>query len=270
MSEHKELNIIQKMNAITSVMPYIEKTMRVGTGTNSYKAVKEGDVLKAVKPLEKLYGVYSAPISSKIVAQDILKVVEYDKEKLKYYMRIEMTTRFHNEDNPTEFMDIITFGDGNDSLDKAPGKATTYAFKNALCKAYKIESGDDPDQNPSDPSPEELKKKEEAEKKRKFDAQKKLADLEKKKAELEKKIKEPEMLTDERYNKYMKHTVIADINKLIKNYSTAEKKMTDTQLKKLKERVEFLKTAEDPAETKTTEEKPKDKSDDDIDYGDVI
>jgi len=266
MSEHKELNIIQKMNAITSVMPYIEKTMRVGTGTNSYKAVKEGDVLKAVKPLEKLYGVYSAPISSKIVAQDILKVVEYDKEKLKYYMRIEMTTRFHNEDNPTDFLDIISFGDGNDSLDKAPGKATTYAFKNALCKAYKIESGDDPDQNPSDPSPEELKAKADAEKKKKADAEKK------KKAEEEKK-KEPEMLTDERYNKYMKHTVIADINKLIKNYSTAEKKMTDTQLKKLKERVEFLKTAEDPAETKTTDEKPKDtagKSDDDIDYGDVI
>ena len=34
--------------------------------------------------------------------------------------------------------------------DKAPGKAMTYADKYALMKAYKMVTGDDPDQNASD------------------------------------------------------------------------------------------------------------------------
>ncbi|MBR3243048.1 MAG: ERF family protein, partial [Parasporobacterium sp.] len=49
----------------------------------------------------------------------------------------------------------VTYGDGVDSQDKAPGKAMTYGDKYALLKAYKIITGDDPDQNYS----EELKSK---------------------------------------------------------------------------------------------------------------
>ena len=64
-------------------------------------------------------------------------------------MRIEVEYRFVNVDNPSEFIDITTYGDGVDSQDKAPGKAMTYADKYALLKAYKIETGDDPDKEPS-------------------------------------------------------------------------------------------------------------------------
>ena len=45
----------------------------------------------------------------------------------------------------------MTFGDGVDTQDKAPGKAMTYGDKYALLKAYKIVTGDDPDQNASEP-----------------------------------------------------------------------------------------------------------------------
>ena len=48
-------------------------------------------------------------------------------------------------------MEITTYGDGVDSQDKAPGKAMTYSDKYALLKAYKIQTGDDPDQNASEP-----------------------------------------------------------------------------------------------------------------------
>lgn len=37
-----------------------------------------------------------------------------------------------------------------DAMDKAPGKAMTYADKYALMKAYKISTGDDPDQEASE------------------------------------------------------------------------------------------------------------------------
>lgn len=66
-------------------------------------------------------------------------------------MRIETIYRFVNIEKPEEFIEITTYGDGVDSQDKAVGKAMTYADKYALLKAYKIETGEDPDQNASEP-----------------------------------------------------------------------------------------------------------------------
>ena len=64
-------------------------------------------------------------------------------------LRIETTYRFVNIENPEEFIEITTYGDGIDTQDKAVGKAMTYADKYALLKAYKIITGDDPDQEHS-------------------------------------------------------------------------------------------------------------------------
>lgn len=64
-------------------------------------------------------------------------------------MRIETVYRFVNVDKPEEYIDMVSYGDGVDSQDKAPGKAMTYADKYALLKAYKIQTGDDPDANGS-------------------------------------------------------------------------------------------------------------------------
>lgn len=65
-------------------------------------------------------------------------------------MRIQTVYRFINIDKPEEFIDVTTYGDGVDAMDKAPGKAMTYADKYALMKAYKISTGDDPDKEASE------------------------------------------------------------------------------------------------------------------------
>ena len=62
------------------------------------------------------------------------------------FIRVRTTYRFVNIDNPAEFIEIETLGDGVDPQDKASGKAQTYADKYALLKCYKIPTGDDPDQ----------------------------------------------------------------------------------------------------------------------------
>jgi hypothetical protein len=66
--------------------------------------------------------------------------------------RIETTYRFVNVDKPDEFIEIVSFAEGIDSQDKGSGKAMTYADKYALMKAYKISTGDDPDQEASQPT----------------------------------------------------------------------------------------------------------------------
>ena len=70
-----------------------------------------------------------------------VNIMVQQKKKLTIFLRIKTVYRFVNIDNPTEFIDVETFGDGVDSQDKAPGKAMTYADKYALLKAYKIETG---------------------------------------------------------------------------------------------------------------------------------
>ena len=159
----KSLNIFEKMSLITEEMGVVEKNLKVQvTQSNSYQAVSERDILDNVKPLEKKYRVYSYPVDRKIVDNDILvKETEYNGKVTKtntLYMRLEIKYRFVNLDKPEEFIDIITYGDGLDTGDKAPGKAMTYGDKYALMKGYKISTGDDPDK---DPSPEEGYTKEE-------------------------------------------------------------------------------------------------------------
>lgn len=152
--ELEKLNIYQKILAIQSEMETVNKNLKVEvTKANSYKAVSERDVLDAVKKLEKQYGVYSYPYERKIIENTVIeKISSYNGESKKtnsYFMRMETTYRFVNVEEPTEYIDVKTFGDGIDTGDKAPGKAMTYADKYALMKTYKISTGDDPDKDPS-------------------------------------------------------------------------------------------------------------------------
>lgn len=148
------MNIYEKMAAITAELNTVAKNLRVGEGRSSYKAVGEADVLAAVKPLEAKHGVYSYPVSRRIVESDVITTKKTyngnESESSRFFMRLEITYRFVNIEKPDDYMEVTTYGDGIDSGDKAPGKAMTYGDKYALLKAYKVTTGDDPDQNPSE------------------------------------------------------------------------------------------------------------------------
>jgi hypothetical protein len=58
-----------------------------------------------------------------------------------------MTVRFVNVDEPSEWIDVESFGYGLDDQDKGPGKAMSYAVKYALLKTLGLETGDDPDED---------------------------------------------------------------------------------------------------------------------------
>lgn len=154
MSEFSKLNIYQKMSAISNEIKFVKKALNVSTGKNgnSYTAVGEGGILDAVKPAEEKFGVYSFPFNREIVHYEELPTAKqyyadgtpYDK--CSRFLRLKTTYRFVNLDKTDEYIDMVTYADGLDSGDKAPGKAETYCDKYALMKAYKIITGDDPDQ----------------------------------------------------------------------------------------------------------------------------
>lgn len=145
------MNLYEKMSAITNEITAVAKNLNVGWGKNSYKAVGEADVLAAVKPIEAKYKVYSYPLDRDMLESAVLTTSRQDGgESKQQFMRLRTVYRFVDMESPEDHIDIVSYGDGVDSQDKAPGKAMTYADKYALLKAYKIITGDDPDQYYSD------------------------------------------------------------------------------------------------------------------------
>lgn len=144
-------NLYQRLAAITAQMPTVGKNLNVETGKGrGYKAVSERDILDAVKPLEAKHGIYSYPYSRELIESERLESTGYDgKAKTTFYTKLRTTYRFVNIDKPEEYIDIEAYAVGLDSGDKGDGKAMTYSDKYALMKAYKISTGDDPDQDAS-------------------------------------------------------------------------------------------------------------------------
>ena len=148
----EDKNIFKRLSQSTSEITAVAKNLNVGWGKSSYKAGGEADVLAAVKPIESKNGVYSYPYSREIIESAVLVSAKADgTESKQQFIRVRTVYRFVNVDNPADYVDITTYGDGVDSQDKAPGKAMTYGDKYALLKAYKIITGDDPDQTASAP-----------------------------------------------------------------------------------------------------------------------
>lgn len=151
-------NLFKKMLDITSELPAVAKNLDVGIGKSAYKAVGESNVLAAVRPLEEKHGIFSYPYSREIIEAGTSEIETTDyrgnpKKQTRVFVRVKTIYRFVDVDNPESYIDIISYGDGIDSQDKAPGKAMTYSDKYALLKAYKIITGDDPDQYHSEQEP---------------------------------------------------------------------------------------------------------------------
>lgn len=151
--EIKDMNIYQRMAAITSKLQTVAKNLEVSAGKSSYKAVSERDIIDAVKPVELEYGIYSYPLSREVLESHILESEKtWNGQTTKtstFFSRIKTVYRFVNVDNPDEHIETTVFSEGIDSQDKGSGKAMTYADKYALMKAYKISTGEDPDQDGS-------------------------------------------------------------------------------------------------------------------------
>lgn len=68
----------------------------------------------------------------------------------------KVTVRFMSDDG--SFVDFVGFGQGGDTQDKAGGKASTYAWKDALTKALSLPDADMVDTDDEQPFEEPIKK----------------------------------------------------------------------------------------------------------------
>jgi hypothetical protein len=151
MSDYKEFNLYQKILMAADEIGNVEKNLEIRvTNNSSYKAVADVDVLKKVKAAEKKFGLVSIPVKQELVKSEIVRTMKQGGyEAISYMDVVKMTVRIINTDNPTETLEVESFGRGLDTGDKGFGKASTYARKYALLNAYKIATGEDPDETKS-------------------------------------------------------------------------------------------------------------------------
>lgn len=148
------MNLYEKMFKVMEESEAVEKSMVVGSGNNSYKAVSEAAMLNLVKPLFKKYKLIIFPINGDI--NEIVNV--YNKtdtykgttvENQRAITQLKVTFRIMDTESK-EFQDVVGFGNGADSQDKGAGKSFTYSLKNVLSKTFMLFSGEDTDNEHSD------------------------------------------------------------------------------------------------------------------------
>ena len=126
------MNIYQRIKAVMDDIQYLAKDDQVSFGTTKYKAISEEKVTSIVRAAMIKNGLVMFPIRQDIIREGQLTTVN-------------VVYKMVNTDEPNEWIEIASSGQGSDTQDKGSGKAMTYAFKYALLRTFMIPTGEDPD-----------------------------------------------------------------------------------------------------------------------------
>ena len=126
------MNIFQKMHAVMKDVQYLAKDDYVEYKTTKYKAISEEKVTSTMRKALIEHGLVVFP-------------VKQIRERVGTITSVDVTYRLQNIDDPDDYVEIVSSGDGADTQDKGAGKAMTYAFKYMFLRTFAIPTGDDPD-----------------------------------------------------------------------------------------------------------------------------
>ena len=126
------MNIYEKIAAIMQEVQYLAKDDHVEFGSTKYKALSEEKVTTIMREKLLKYNLVVFPVSQ-------------EASRTENITHVNVVYRMVNVENPEEFIEIVSCGDGADTQDKGPGKAMTYAFKYMWLRTFALPTGEDPD-----------------------------------------------------------------------------------------------------------------------------
>lgn len=126
------MNIYEKISAVMKDVQYLTKDDRVEFGSTKYKALSEEKVTTVMRAAMLKYNLVVFP-------------VEQFANRSGSITHVDVKYRIVNVDNPEEFIEVVSCGDGADTQDKGSGKAMTYAYKYMWLRTFGIPTGEDPD-----------------------------------------------------------------------------------------------------------------------------
>ena len=134
------LNIYQRINEVRKVAGYLKKDKSVETGGKPYKAATHDAVTALLRNHLIDQGVLIVPRLMQSAVENI-GLTKGGSPVIRYSARYEVD--FVNCDDPSDKIIVPSEAHANDSGDKAPGKAVSYATKYAMLKLFSIETGED-------------------------------------------------------------------------------------------------------------------------------
>ena len=126
------MNIYEKSLAMMNEVQYLAKDDHVSFGSTSYKALSEEKVTSVMR--QKL-------VKYKLIVYPIAQTASRDKT----ITHVDVIYRMQDTEDPSQYIDIASCGDGADTQDKGSGKAMTYAFKYMWLRTFALPTGEDPD-----------------------------------------------------------------------------------------------------------------------------
>ena len=155
----KSESITQITKAIIAVMQSvknIDKSITVGTGSQSYKGVPDNEVKKVIGDAMAKNGlaILQTSVDAKTNIDRWQEETQYGP-KMKQSVFTEVNTKYLLVHDSGEFIELSGYGHGVDSQDKGAGKATTYALKYTLLYSFLVPTGaiDDADSTHSSDIP---------------------------------------------------------------------------------------------------------------------
>lgn len=135
-------NIYQRVNAVRKAVSYVQKDKEVGYGSNKYRAVTHDQVTAHVRAELIKQGIIIVPSLVPGSGRSI-DVGQTQKGATIIRYEADFMVSFVSTDDPASRIDIRIPAHANDSGDKAPGKAISYAVKLAILKLFSLETGVD-------------------------------------------------------------------------------------------------------------------------------
>jgi hypothetical protein len=133
-------NLAQRLALIAGAVGYVQK--KGFNKVQSYKFVREADLVDAVRPLLALAGVVMLP---NVVWQERIEIPT--KSGTTGLCRIQVE---YDITDGVDHLKVKVMGEGADNQDKASYKAMTGAQKYAIYKTFQIATGDDPEEEEED------------------------------------------------------------------------------------------------------------------------
>lgn len=131
-----QLNIYQRINKVMKSVAYVQKDANV----QGYKAVTHDQVTAALRSALVDNGVIITPKVVESRTVDTGNKTSSGRIFIRYEARIDVS--FVNVDDPKDLLIVTTEAHAEDTGDKAPGKALSYAVKYAMLKTFSLETGE--------------------------------------------------------------------------------------------------------------------------------
>ena len=126
------MTLFEKILSIMSDVQYLAKDDKVEFGKTAYKALSE----------EKVTSIMRAEL---LKHRDVVFPIAQTSSREGTITHVDVVYKMVNVDDPTDFIEIASCGDGADTQDKGSGKAMTYAFKDMWLRTFALPTGEDPD-----------------------------------------------------------------------------------------------------------------------------